>query len=179
MTMYTCAIIYSKQYKINPVVLQSTEGYQYFKLILTEGQTLPTDCWPQLQFHVDVKDYSDSLGITCDDLSLAIVGFIYRDYRYKLIVAQITHNSGLEPIPYTGEKFFPHRGSNQHRIPKYEFKAQLFKPCDHGPGKYRFTMTWYYVFCSEANYFGHEILQLAWQFQTRDFPKDVLIISMS
>ena len=35
------------------------------------------------------------------------VDFADRNYRYRLVATQISHNSGLAPIPYTGRKPTP------------------------------------------------------------------------
>ena len=38
---------------------------------------------------------------------MLIVGFLDRDYRNKSLGAEIfLHDVGLEPVPYTGRKFF-------------------------------------------------------------------------
>ena len=50
--------------------------------------------------------------------------FLYRDYRFKLIVTQIPPDEGLEPIPYTGQEFFPHQESTSAAFPSTFSKYQ-------------------------------------------------------
>ena len=66
---------------------------------------------------IEVNDHPASLGVTCQRFqSLVVVDFLDRDYRYKLITNQISHDAGLTPIPYISRKILPQRGSNQRRI---------------------------------------------------------------
>ena len=43
----------------------------------------------------------------CTSRSPADVCFLARDYRYKSLATQITHDAGLAPIAYTGIKSSP------------------------------------------------------------------------
>ena len=61
----------------------------------------------------------------------ATVGSLDQNYHYKSEATQIIHDTGLAPIRYIGQKFFPHLGLKQCRILYYEFKAERFKPHDH------------------------------------------------
>ena len=53
---------------------------------------------------IEMKNFPASLGVKCGHQ--AILG---REYRYKLVVTQISHDSGLAPIPYTGRKLLLQR----------------------------------------------------------------------
>ena len=59
----------------------------------------------------EIKNYPAGLGVNCGQHvdSLAIVGFLDRDYRYRSVSTQIPHDAGLAPITYTGWKFVPIR----------------------------------------------------------------------
>jgi hypothetical protein len=53
-----------------------------------------------------VNDHSASIGVPRGQHieSPAVVGFIDRNYRYKSVPTQISHDIGLAPIPYNGRK---------------------------------------------------------------------------
>ena len=50
------------------------------------------------------------------DETPAVIGFQERNYRYKSITTQITHDARLSQIPYIGRKLLSHRVSNQFRF---------------------------------------------------------------
>ena len=50
--------------------------------------------------------------------TLAVVGFLDRNYRYKSVTIQIAHKTGMAHILTTGRKFLPQRlGNEEARIP--------------------------------------------------------------
>ena len=52
---------------------------------------------------MEIKDHPNILGVTCVQRveTLAVVGFLYRDYRYKSVATPISHGLvGTEPMYY-------------------------------------------------------------------------------
>jgi hypothetical protein len=69
-----------------------------------------------------MNNYPVSLGVTCGQhaespSSCWLVDFLNKDYYYKLLAIQIYHDAGMEPISYSGPKFFSCRGTNQRLVP--------------------------------------------------------------
>ena len=84
----------------------------------------------------------------------AVVGFLHQDYRYISVASQIPYDAALiliENSPQTGDRtsvaslstssklhalnrVTKRLGSNQRRIPEYEFKATCIKLCDQETG---------------------------------------------
>ena len=61
--------------------------------------------------------------------SLAVVGFLDRDYSYKSVYTQIPHD-GLAPIPYTGQKSSP-TGYRTSTVSRY-INSKQRKPRSYG-----------------------------------------------
>ena len=82
-----------------------------------EGEGLPTDYWPDSHLSTD-RGESSSTQFRGDiwsahKSSQTTVNFVDRDYCYEQVATQITHDAGLAPIPYIGQKFLPHQEPNQ------------------------------------------------------------------
>jgi hypothetical protein len=89
-------------------------------LELIETQAcLPTAGFTSICPWAEVKDNTATLDMICGlHMSFpAFVDFLNQDYCYKLVATQILPNTGLPPIPYTGQKFLLFWGLNQHCIP--------------------------------------------------------------
>ena len=70
-----------------------------------DSRGLLTDRWYHVFLtHTDVNDHSARIGVTIVStlFSSAVVDFLVRNNSYKSIAIEILHNSGLEPIPFTG-----------------------------------------------------------------------------
>ena len=71
-----------------------------------------------LCLQTEVKDHEVSLGLTYGQLvdPPTIYSFLDQNYHYKWLAIQISHDAGLAPIQYTGQKFLSRQGSNQQDI---------------------------------------------------------------
>ena len=92
-----------------------------------KDQSLRTGCRPYVHLSVNERSFRQFKANMWSVLTC-----VARDYRYKSLATQISHDAGLTPIPYTYQKLICHRGSSQRCTPQYEFKISCYQPRYHG-----------------------------------------------
>ena len=75
----------------------------------TEGQSLPTDCFPHFHMPADRSDVQPPcLWVMCGQyVEISTVEFLHCDCRYRSVSTLIPHDAILVLNPFTGRKCLP------------------------------------------------------------------------